>query len=409
MSRLRALIAHPGATSLLFPLVAALQRIDPASDFHTSLYFNLDGGLGRALGALPAPWRERLRHEFGRRFRSDIAANRVHRHPMGEIAHLLCARLGPQSGTAAMRWRNDRFDGAIARTLQRTMPRNYIGFDGSALHSIRAARRLGVNSVLIQAIGHIDALIAILAEERKRWPAFFGAADLPPPPSWLERQRAEAREADIVAVASDYVAETLIARGTDPGRIRKIPYPCDTARFAAPSDRPQSAKLRALFVGAIGPRKGIPYLLEAAAPLVRGGSMSLDLVGPLDCPAEALAPWRDIFVHRAGLAPAAMAAVYRHADMLVFPSLHEGQAMVCNEALASGLPLICTANAGSTISEGKEGYLVPLRNSAAIRERLQSLIDDRQLLARMAHAARAHAEANDVTRFTDNLGKILVV
>ena len=43
------------------------------------------------------------------------------------------------------------------------------------------------------------------------------------------------------------------------------------------------------------------------------------------------------------------------------------------EALAAGVPLITTFNSGSVITDGKEGFLVPIRDSAAIADRLKEL------------------------------------
>jgi len=58
----------------------------------------------------------------------------------------------------------------------------------------------------------------------------------------------------------------------------------------------------------------------------------------------------------------------RQHDVLVLPSLFEGYALVINEALSQGLPVIATANSGATeaVRDGVEGFIVPIRSSQAI-------------------------------------------
>jgi alpha-maltose-1-phosphate synthase len=83
---------------------------------------------------------------------------------------------------------------------------------------------------------------------------------------------------------------------------------------------------------------------------------------------------------------------YQSADVFVFPSLAEGGVYVIYEALACGLPCIVSANAGSAVRDGIEGFVVPVGHSAAIADRLRRLAEDEDLRRRMSLAARARAE-----------------
>jgi glycosyltransferase involved in cell wall biosynthesis len=85
-------------------------------------------------------------------------------------------------------------------------------------------------------------------------------------------------------------------------------------------------------------------------------------------------------------------ALFQTADVFAYPSLHEGSAFASYEALASGLPVVCTPNTGSVVRDGVEGFLVPPRDVDALVERLRLLHRDPDLRARMALAARARAE-----------------
>jgi glycosyltransferase involved in cell wall biosynthesis len=81
-------------------------------------------------------------------------------------------------------------------------------------------------------------------------------------------------------------------------------------------------------------------------------------------------------------------------DVLALPSIIEGRALVQQEAMSRGLPLVATQNAGGEdlIEEGKTGFLVPIRAPEEIAARLSRLADDRALLERMSDAARRKSE-----------------
>ncbi len=62
------------------------------------------------------------------------------------------------------------------------------------------------------------------------------------------------------------------------------------------------------------------------------------------------------------------------------------------EALAAGLPCIVSANAGSAVRDGIEGFVVPVGDIEALAARLRQLAVDEDLRRRMGLAARARAE-----------------
>src|SRR5207249_3205589 len=84
--------------------------------------------------------------------------------------------------------------------------------------------------------------------------------------------------------------------------------------------------------------------------------------------------------------------IYQSADAFVFPSLAEGGVYVIYEALACGVPCIVSANAGSAVRDGVEGFVLPVGDVEGIAERLRQLAQDSDLHHRMALAARARAE-----------------
>jgi glycosyltransferase involved in cell wall biosynthesis len=150
--------------------------------------------------------------------------------------------------------------------------------------------------------------------------------------------------------------------------------------------------LRLLFVGQIGQRKGISYLLEAARRTAAQGD-SLTLVGQIQGSGRALVPYRDGFRHVPHVPRVELREIYRQADVFVFPTLVEGMGIVVLEAMASGLPVITTPNGpGDIVRDGVDGFLVPPRDVDAIVERLERLRADPQLRQEMARNARIRAQ-----------------
>jgi glycosyltransferase involved in cell wall biosynthesis len=80
-------------------------------------------------------------------------------------------------------------------------------------------------------------------------------------------------------------------------------------------------------------------------------------------------------------------------DVFVLPSLVEGRALVQQEAMSCGLPIIVTRNAGGEdlVEDGKAGYLVPIRDPNAIANKLEQLFKNKDLLIEMGKAAKSKA------------------
>jgi glycosyltransferase involved in cell wall biosynthesis len=96
------------------------------------------------------------------------------------------------------------------------------------------------------------------------------------------------------------------------------------------------------------------------------------------------------------------------ADVFLLPSICEGSATVCYEALSYGLPVITTPNTGSVVRDGLDGFVVPIRNVESIIEKLERLDSDRDFLAFMSSNARQRSADYTVEkygeRFLSSLG-----
>lgn len=164
----------------------------------------------------------------------------------------------------------------------------------------------------------------------------------------------------------------------------------------APRAHGTGQPLQLLSVGSITPRKGYAVLVEALAPLA-GLDWRLTIAGPQDRDRGALAGLQDAIAHHrlddritlAGvLDRQQIAQAYDTADVFVLPSLFEGFGMVLTEAMARGLPIVCTTGgaAAETVPDAaalkvSPGAVEPL--SAA----LQQVMRDAGLRQRLADAS----------------------
>lgn len=153
------------------------------------------------------------------------------------------------------------------------------------------------------------------------------------------------------------------------------------------------------FVGRLDAVKGVTLLLEAFAALrARHPQARLTIAG--DGPARALlerqAQGLGDAVRFAGyLDEPAVGRLLEEADMLVLPSFAEGLPVVLMEALASRIPVIATQVAGvpELVQDGISGFIVPPGDVETLVARLDQLLRDPALCARMGAAGRLKVEA----------------
>ena len=388
----RVLVHHPGSNHLAYNLVGGLQAEGYDAWFDTGFFFDPQGRIARLVAALPAALRTRMARELKRRTNDLVDTRRVRQWPLPEALYVAAARagIGGEALARVVGWRNEIMDRHEARRVRRERPQIVIGHDGSALHTARAAREIGALSVLNQVIGHLEHGLELAREEAALAPLF--AESMPDSPSWIiQRHRDELIETDAILVPSEYVRQTLVTRGVAAAKIAVIPYGVDVERFRPPAlPRPRD-RFRLLFVGHLSQRKGIGYLLEAAQRLRHLPGIELVLVGRKVGADAAFAPYAGLFRYVPHVPFHEVHALFQDADILVYPSLHEGSAFVTYEALASGLPVVTTWNAGSVVRDGIEGFIVPIRDVQALVDRLERLYRDPTLRQTMGEAARKRA------------------
>lgn len=259
-----------------------------------------------------------------------------------------------------------------------------VAFADFALTTLRRARRLGAVAIVERGSAHILDQIDIMAEE-------YGRCGLPVPtqdPRMLARRLAEYEEADYIAVPSVFAFETYLRRGIPADKLIRVPIGVDLERF-----RPVSRADRVFRILSVGPgvRKGTRYLMAAVERLALPGS-EVVLAGGIDRDTErVLALYRGQYRATGKVGHADLHRVYSGASVLVVPSVEDGWGLVVNEAMACGIPVICSANTGAAdmVRDGRDGFVVPVRDVDALADRIKHLYEHEDERRAMGDAARA--------------------
>ncbi|MFP5225617.1 MAG: glycosyltransferase family 4 protein [Actinomycetota bacterium] len=228
--------------------------------------------------------------------------------------------------------------------------------------------------------------------------------------AWLERR--QLRKARLVLVASRRTQLDLIERGVRPERIRYLPFGVDPERFRPPTKAEREAAravlgiseaaFTILTVGPHGPRKGLPLVLDAM-----GMSQTHEvLLAPGDRRGDA---WVEEAEERGlpMIAPGKLDDVriaYWASDLLVHPSRYDAFGMAVLEAMACGLPVVVSRDAGAHEIVRDAGIVLTEHSSEALRGAIDVLRRDPSRRARMGRRGREIA----LHRTWDEAGQVLL-
>ncbi len=196
-----------------------------------------------------------------------------------------------------------------------------------------------------------------------------------------------------VVVTSAATAQTLAADFAVPDAKITVAEPgTDAAPRAIGTGKP----LQLLGVGSVVPRKAFDLLVRALVPHA-GLDWRLTIVGATDRSAEALGALKtaiaesglpDRITMTGSADQASLDAHYASADIFVMPSLYEGYGMVLAEAMARGLPIVCTTGgAAADTAPDAAALKVPPGDVGALSAATGRLLHDATLRARMADAS----------------------
>jgi starch synthase len=279
----------------------------------------------------------------------------------------------------------------------------FMFYNGSGLHAAKKAKAKG-KIVVVEAVNsHVLYQEELLREEYKS----LGLPWKPFHQKEKARRIAEYQIADYILLPSNFVKRSFIEMGFPEQKLMRVPYGFNAFSGKTVQAKVENNEFTVLYVGSISVRKGLRYLIEAFAQLAHPNK-KLMIVGPENNPNglhDVEIPEGVVFT--GVLKGAELEAAYQSASVFCLPSIEEGLALVLGEALSFGLPIIATENTGADdiITDGREGFIVPIRDSKSILKKLQLLADDSGLYNIMKTQAEQKATG---LKGWDETGRLLI-
>lgn len=266
----------------------------------------------------------------------------------------------------------------------------YIGWSSNAERGLKRAKALSAFTILERGSAHIQMQTRLLMEEHQKFnltksPSFT-------PAQVIEKELREYALADRISVPSSFVRRSFIEQGIPPDKIFQNPYGVDLQQFG-PGEKTDDV-FRIIYVGQMSLRKGVHYLLKACHSLSLPNS-ELVLIGSKTPEIEPYFElYKESFTYLGTMRQDELRRHYNRASVFVICSIEEGMAMVQLQAMACGLPLICTEHTGGDdlIENGKQGFVIPIRNVDALKEKITWMYEHQGEMKQMGNAARHKVE-----------------
>lgn len=255
-----------------------------------------------------------------------------------------------------------------------------------ALRTLKAARKLGIASVLERPNAHTRFAYEVVDKECRKL-----GITMPPGhehafnAEYLRLEQEEYEAADTLLCPSDFVARTFRDEGFPPEKLARHQYGFDDKVFSPGNQNANDGRgLQVLFAGGCAPRKGLHYALEAwlQSSACDGGTFQVAgefIPGYAEKLATMLAhPTVKVLGYRKDV-PELM----RQSDIFVLPSIEEGSALVTSEARGSGCVLLVSEASGAVCRHMENALVHPVGEVKMLAQHFTMLHDDRSLLERL--------------------------
>jgi len=393
---MKALLAHPG-TQYAHKLACQLHRHQSLYKFVTGIGFSPNDAL---LRFLPSNVKKKLANRI---LNCSIPSSAVKRIPLPEIISLRELSRGVNAEDSLFK-RNRSFQQKIGQKLLDTSD-VVIGFDTSSWILVDRVRK---PFVLDQSIAHPEEKKAVFASLRSLYPAWV--EDIPlKADAHVSTEQHEHGKASKIVVASSFTMNSLVKHGVDRSKIVVNPYGVGESFFRPRIRKSKGEKVRFVYLGILGARKGLPFLLEAWKENSLWQHAELWLAGPASANAINEVNQTPGVTYKGRLPLNEIPSLLDHCDCLVFPSFFEGFGQVILEAMAAGMSVISTeATAAPDIIENNvDGIVIQAGDKKALGESLKRLSMDVNECYTMGEKAREKARSFSWDAYGDRWNNIL--
>jgi len=260
----------------------------------------------------------------------------------------------------------------------------FVGWANFSLCSLRVARKQGAVCIIERGSSHILYQSGILSEEYRK----FGIEFEGPHPKIVEKELQEYKEADYISIPSSFVRRTFVEQDVPEHKLIQVPYGVDLASFRQVSK--EDKVFRVIFAGGMTLRKGVHYLLQAFSEL-RLSNSELLLIGSMNDEMRSFfKKYKGAYKWIGHVPQGELYRYYSQGSVFCLPSIEEGLAMVIPQAMACGLPVICTTNTGGEdiVRDGKDGFVIPIRDVDALKEKFLYLYEHQNVCYAIGQSAK---------------------
>lgn len=286
--------------------------------------------------------------------------------------------------------------GKFSKRLAKNLPLDsevFIGLSSFCLEAIIKAKQHGIISIVDHGSLHQRFESQLMQEESE---LLGTTAENNLAPDWIiEKEDKEFESADYVILLSNAAKESLVKNGIPADKIFVNNCGVDLSQFSLKGDK-QDNTFRIIFCGAITPRKGIYYLLRAFSELNLKNAELCVVGGTYDPTFKImLEKYMTPNTRFIGTLPQnQLVDIYNQSSIFVLPSIADGFGMVVPQAMACGLPVIVTDHVGAAdvVTEGKDGFVIPIRDVEAMKEKIITLYENPELVENMGKEANIKAK-----------------
>jgi len=251
-----------------------------------------------------------------------------------------------------------------------------VGWSGFSHKAFQKSKNYNIIKILERGSSHIKYQTEILLEEYKKFNLKYKIE-----PNLIKQELMEYDLADFISIPSEFVKKSFLQNRIEEKKIILIPYGVNLNNFY-PKKKKDNI-FRFIYVGTSSIRKGVWYTLKAFnelnlpnAELILVGSIDSDFLPLLS---EFNSNKKIKIINH--VEQNKLVEFYNISDVFVISSIEDGFAMVIPQALACGIPVICTENSGGSelINSGKNGFVVPIRDINKLQEKMILLYEDKKL------------------------------
>lgn len=297
---------------------------------------------------------------------------------------------------------NEFYDRWVARKIRSSSANIFIGWSGMSKHSILAAKKKGMVTILHRGSSHIVYQNEILNQEYKKFGQYFEISK-----DKIQKEIEEYHLCDYISVPSSFAYHSFINKGIAKNKMITLNYGVGSSFQLGEMNHvdKQNDEFTILYMGKVSLQKGVTYLIDAIIQMRdKGYKINGLFIGGID-------PFMEHELSKRNTTGIKFLGHINHyslpkyivkANVAVIPSLQDGFAKVVPQIMACGLPVIVSQNTGAfdLIKEGENGYIVPIRDTQAIIDKLKILYDNPEKLDSM----QAYLKNNQFDMSWDSYG-----